>query len=509
MLSSYEEPRILSHVSRNRSESLKRPWYTVYAARDTGSMPSRRRDAGQRSPTRTVKRQSAAPRAGHRQSNSVVLAPLSLAELKSRDIPLLLVILLSGSHVLSQSVAEVYTVYLVAGLVAALGCVRSLPQRNVFLFLFGILTIGGVGAWAWPDKWNYLKISIGMCYVVLTSALMIAFYRRDVRRIFRIYLTAGFVASVMGMVQVTGYVLGVPQVYNFRLLLGLNKWALSPGGPLGLRLNSVYSEPSQFCIVLSGCAFWAVYVISFRRCSPVNTIKAVVILVAFCMTFSAMTIPALACASLFVLTFSKVHLTKYFQAIVVGGLLFAAFGISEISDRADGVWGLVSGQSKTGEVHGSSEILVTHLRAALYSVERSPFFGAGLGMHQSVYWEYISVSGSADLVRVDWNAADANSMLLRVASELGLIGVAGLVFLVCRGWIRPRGNSDNLRIISCAFLCVITLQAIRQGNYFFNYFPMFFLLYLEAKRQTQGVELRQRVSMKNLRRSRPALASSL
>jgi hypothetical protein len=426
-----------------------------------------------------------------------------------RDIPLLLVILLSGSHVLSQSVAEIYTVYVVAGLVAVFGGVRSLPDRNVFLFLFGILTVGGLGAWAWPDRWNYLKISIGMCYVVLTSALVIAFYHGDIRRMFRVYLTAGFIASVMGMVQVAGYVMGLSQIYNFRMLLGLNKWALSPGGPFGLRLNSFYSEPSQFCIVLSGCAFWAVYSLSFRRCSPVNMAKAIVILVAFCMTFSAMTIPALACASLFVLTFSKLQFTKYFQAIVVGGLLFAAFGISEISDRAEGVWELVSGQSQTGEVHGSSEILVTHLRAAIYSVKRNPVFGAGLGMHESVYWEYISVSGSTDLVRVDWNAADANSMLLRVASELGLAGIGGLVFLVCRGWIRPQGSSDNLRIISCAFLCVIALQAIRQGNYFFNYFPMFFLMYLEAKRQSQIVEVPQRVSVKNLRRSRPTFATNL
>ncbi len=440
-----------------------------------------------------------------------MLTPLSLAELRFSDLPLLLILLLSGSHVLSQSVAEIYTVYLVAGLVAIAGMTRRVPRENIFLFLLAILAVGAVGTWSWPDKWNYIKISIGMCYVVLTSALIIEFYHRDIRRMFRIYLTAGLVASVVGMFQVAGYMAGISHVYNFRMSLGLNKWTLSPGGPFGLRLNSVYSEPSQFCIILSGCAFWAVYTLSFRQCSLLNTMKAVIILIAFCMTFSAMTVPALMCASILVLTFSKANFTKYLQAIVVGGLLFAAFWISEISDRADGVWGLVSGESRTSEVHGSSEILVTHMRAACYSVQRNPLFGAGLGMHQSVYWEYIFASESSDLQRVDWNAADANSMLLRVTSELGLIGVVGLGFLVYTGWISRQSDCDSLRIISCAFLCVITLQSIRQGNYFFNYFPLFFLLYLEAKRQTQPAALphcRPEKPHRQSRRSRPTMATN-
>jgi hypothetical protein len=82
----------------------------------------------------------------------------------------------------------------------------------------------------------------------------------------------------------------------------------------------------------------------------------------------------------------------------------------------------------------------------------------------------------------DNNKADANSLLLRLMSETGLMGLLFMVLLVIRCYVRNDGIDDKHWIISGSILVLILLYLLRQGNYFLNGFPFFVWLYYYNKK---------------------------
>ena len=75
------------------------------------------------------------------------------------------------------------------------------------------------------------------------------------------------------------------------------------------------------------------------------------------------------------------------------------------------------------------------------------------------------------------NSKDANSLLLRIISETGLLGLFFLIFILFSG-IFTMNTLNNLEyIVSVSLLLIIILSLIRQGNYFLNGLPLIFILF--------------------------------
>jgi hypothetical protein len=79
----------------------------------------------------------------------------------------------------------------------------------------------------------------------------------------------------------------------------------------------------------------------------------------------------------------------------------------------------------------------------------------------------------------EFNKTDANSMLLRMLVETGLLGTGFFVILLIRGFIGRSavGEERPFRLISQGILIMILLYLLRQGNYFLNALPMFVMIY--------------------------------
>ena len=413
------------------------------------------------------------------------LTLLHWRELTLKDCGLLYV-LFSGAHVIIREPFEVYSAYVVAGFMAL--CALGRPGRLLsgpitFLSVLGV--VGYTGAMQWPGQGGFFKVFAVIVCVVLTSSLVMALYNNDLVRLFRVYVFGCSCASFLGILQIVASKIGFQPLYNFGWL-GLNKWGMSFEGPLGLRLNSLFSEPSQFCIIVSGACFWSVCVLGFRVTHRRTRIAAFAILFAMLLTFSALLVPSLLLVAILAVKMRSRRPAAYLQFVLSILLCVSTLRSAAISDRVTGVIDLATsevGQS-TLIVHGSSEVFYDHYRAAMYSLKRNALTGAGLGMHENVYRKYRISEGrwSTKAQETLLNVKDANSMLLRIISELGLFGVAGVIALLARGWM-PSGAMLDFRIISSACLCIMGLQLVRQGNYVFCYFPMYFLWYLMAKRQ--------------------------
>ena len=87
------------------------------------------------------------------------------------------------------------------------------------------------------------------------------------------------------------------------------------------------------------------------------------------------------------------------------------------------------------------------------------------------------------MIDLNFNKADANSMLLRLLSETGLYGVIIMLSFVIYN-IVPRNKSanDTNWLVSNGILVVILVYLMRQGHYFINGFPFFLWLYYYVRK---------------------------
>ncbi|WP_158453568.1 hypothetical protein [Rhodopirellula europaea] len=391
----------------------------------------------------------------------------------------------NSAHILTREPAEVYSSYLVAGTLAlnSLLLERNPVRSNHVIFLLIVGGVGLLGSLAWPSQLGFIKVYLVLVCVIISSGLVIDLYNANVKRIFEVYLFGCFLFSAIGIVQVAAFRVGIAPLYNFRLY-GLNKWGLSPEGPLGIRLNSIFSEPSGFAVIVAAGACWAVasLLIGPRSTSKQGRVAAFTILTAYCLTFSALLVPAFACIALLLQRQFQRQSMATLKIVAIIALLGYVATSSGVEARIRGIRELAGGSTSYSQVHGSSEVLYDHMLATVESLKNNPVIGGGLGMHEQIYDEYRSNSGLVRLNKDEFNRKDANSMFLRTVSELGLVGLMLVVFVYKKGTISSDASFDA-RLISNACLCVIALQLLRQGNYVYNFFPMFVLIYLEVASQ--------------------------
>src|SRR5690606_6654855 len=124
----------------------------------------------------------------------------------------------------------------------------------------------------------------------------------------------------------------------------------------------------------------------------------------------------------------------------------------------------------------SSFTLLNNYLVAIESFKSSPIWGSGLGSHPASFDKY-SLTKKFYLPFEDFNKADANSLLLRLLSETGLLGLGLFLFIL----IRFRcGNNHSLNrwIISNGIFVMMIAGLLREGHYFHSGVPFFIFLYI-------------------------------
>ncbi|MBA3679762.1 MAG: hypothetical protein H0W73_01030 [Bacteroidetes bacterium] len=110
---------------------------------------------------------------------------------------------------------------------------------------------------------------------------------------------------------------------------------------------------------------------------------------------------------------------------------------------------------------------------------KNPLFGTGIGSHEFAYEKYTLNKLIGGIYK--FNAGDANSLFLRAASEIGLLGVIFLVLFVFKYFVSHDllGNEPNNTywVISNSLLVLILLTYLRQGNYTYNGFFFYCWMY--------------------------------
>ncbi|MBC7863714.1 MAG: O-antigen ligase family protein, partial [Bacteroidia bacterium] len=307
-------------------------------------------------------------------------------------------------------------------------------------------------------------------------------YEYDFRKLFDIYLKGIIFCCWVGVFQFLSHKVGFGPGYNYTWIF--NKWGLHLGSLFGLRINSIFSEPSQFALVLLPAVFVASHHILMRDFTLLSLRKCILIYVALIMTTSST-----GYIGIFVsLILIGINLGRIFDLIVV--LLLSVVGaavlyswVPDFKSRIDSSINLWTIDNYTIEdINTSSFVLFNNSHVAWENISEHPLTGSGLGSFPLAYEKYSLTKEEDFLIKkgFDFNAQDGNSLFLRSMAEMGIIGVLFWFVIIGRFFVRKnREDPEDISwLYSSAFLAIIFGYLLRQGNYFLNGFPFFVLAYV-------------------------------
>jgi hypothetical protein len=361
----------------------------------------------------------------------------------------------------------------------------------LFLFVFGVVNIiAGNNSIA-----QFSKIYIGVFASYIFYYYVLAQFNFDVEKLFKMYLTGCVVVSLIGLFQLLSFRLNFEPGYNFEWIL--NKWGVVRGGNLGIRVNSVFPEPTYFAACVSAGAFISIYNLVMKETYFLTKLQSGIILLAYVFSFSGVAFIALfIMVVIFLLNYGFVRYVLVLGPVIIIVFYYLYNNVPEFTERYDSTTKVFdTGDYSIGQTHGSSIILYNNYVVALKNFSTNFLFGTGLGSHPHAFAKYsvtkhIHVEGFAN------NSQDANSMLLRLISETGLFGVVLMLGLTVKFFVNRQTIPDAppcYWLISGAILTMIVVNLLRQGHYFLNGFPFFIWLYyfnhtnLKKYKQEMGI----------------------
>lgn len=385
-----------------------------------------------------------------------------------------------NSYVFAQQPVEIYFGYVVFVLLLPFFMLRH-KVPGYFLVIFMILLLAGItniilGHNTFPQ---FLKVFLGVLFSYLFYYYVVVQFDFNVERLFQFYLLGCYIVAVIGVIQFVSYQVHFEPGYDYSWLL--NKWGVLVGGNFGIRVNSIFGEPTHFGACVSAGAFVSIFNLISKKPYYLSRLQSAVILIAYLLTFSGLAYFGLFIAILILLiNFGFVRYVLVFAPLLIAAFSYLYANVPEFRERFTSTIDIFeTGKFRIGKTHGSSIILYNNYRIAFENFSTNFLVGTGLGSHPIAFEKY-SITKKVEQRGFDLNSQDANSMLLRLISETGLFGTILMLGVVFKHFIRRNPYldvPDHFWIISGAIFTMVAVNFLRQGHYFLNGFPFFIWLY--------------------------------
>ena len=333
------------------------------------------------------------------------------------------------------------------------------------------------------NQFTFIKVFGGLMMSLLFYQYVILYYNFNVKRLFRVYVKWCYWIAVIGVVQQVSYVVGFTWGYDYGWLL--NKWSVIEGGILGLRLNSIISEPSGLAVVMMPAVYVAIYNLFRKESIILNKWQSALVVLVLLLTSSSTGLIGLVVAFMLASDALNIRYILIGAAISIGGGYAAYYNLDEFRSRVDtsiGLW--IENNFDIKNTNTSSFVLYNNMHVATENLKEHPIFGTGLGSHESAYEKY-SLTNTVVLYDFSFNTKDGNSLLIRLLSETGLLGAGFILLILFRSFVHKNQNSElnEYRIVSQGLFILIFVTLLRQGNYMLNGFPLIMLMYYYTKRE--------------------------
>ena len=328
------------------------------------------------------------------------------------------------------------------------------------LFIFGVINV----AFENVTFGEFFKIFLNIFVGVLFFYYVFEYYERDLKKFFEIYMQWSYVAALIGIMQLLSFWVGFKYGYDF-IWLGFNKWGVTAGG-FGIRVNSIFCEPSYVGSTLGPAFFVSVYNLIFNKNFFSTKIMNIAIIVCYLLSTSTVAYMGIfICLFLLLLNYGLVRYIAFVIPFAFIIYMYIYSNVPEFKVRMDGLkslyiddilttrgldeskGGAVYQQEQTKylltQIHGSSFIQYNNYYITKNNFFENPLFGSGLGSHEVAFQKYDLSPKLGNLY--DGNQADANSMLLRTISETGLFGFIFLILFIRNNYLTTKMVNSALR----------------------------------------------------------------
>lgn len=383
-----------------------------------------------------------------------------------------------NSFVLFKAPFEFYIGYIVYIFLLP-GFIRNYGfNKNLFFIFFILLVVGLFNIYAANNTLGqFLKVYIGLFLAYLFYYYIVVDFKFNIKQLFKWYLTGAYIVCLIGLFQFISYQIGFEPGYN--LFYILNKWRVIYGGNFGIRLNSVFSEPTYLAATISSAFFVSIYNLFSKENFHLTNFQSLVIILVYLLSFSGLGQVGVFLTLIFLgISFGLIRYIVILIPVVMIAFNFLYNNVNEFKTRYDGTISLFSGEEFVlGTTHGSSYILYNNYTVALKNFTNNPLFGGGLGSHVTAFDKY-SLAKNFRVKGFDYNGQDASSMFLRLMSETGIFGLGIFLIIIIKCYVKRNINYLSYHwLVSNAILIMILLNLFRQGHYFLNGFPFFIILY--------------------------------
>ena len=301
----------------------------------------------------------------------------------------------------------------------------------------------------------------------------------NVKYLFYWYCRFCLLLSFIALIQLISFSLNFKTGYDYSWLL--NKWGVVRGGLVGIRLNSIISEPTYLASILSPALYVSLSNIVSKKNIILNKYESSLIIIVVILTTSTIGYLGLLFSLLFVTKTIRLRfiIFGFFLSIISFNIAYKYANEFKIRvDAAKGLW--LDNNFHISNTNTSSFVLFNNLHVAKENLSTFPIFGTGLGSHETAFKKH-TLTKTIISYDFEFNVKDGNSLFVRLCTETGLIGLFSVLFLIFKGFIyRSKYQNEDLYInvvISQSIFILFVLVLIRQGNYMLNGLPLLFLIY--------------------------------
>ncbi|MDD5131468.1 MAG: hypothetical protein PHH44_02285 [bacterium] len=349
---------------------------------------------------------------------------------------------------------------------------------RVFVYsLVLILAVSAVNVWLGNNSWMLLiKQLLGFLLNGLVYYLLIKINKEDLDKLFRIYLKMAVIVAAIGIFQEVSYLLGFTYGYDYSYLvqkmqLTQRIWGMFP-------VASIFPEPAHFGAAMIPAVFVSLLALIGKENGFISKKAAVLVLVSVLLSFSLISYIGIALTLiLLILNLARPKVAAICLITLLVIMYLPYHYIHNIKIRVDDTAAVIAHKIPMEDANVSTFALCSNAVVAYRSLLHNPVFGSGLGSHKISYDSY--GTGVINPYHILLNREDAGSLFLRLVSETGLLGIAAFFYFLFRFYVSRKKNG-HYWIISNAILCLVALNLIRMGNYFYSGFIFFIWLYYFA-----------------------------
>lgn len=331
-----------------------------------------------------------------------------------------------------------------------------IPKFLIYIIIY-LLFSGIIGCLLQTDTFSLaLSQILGIGISILYFYNFYKYIDWDIADLFELYVKIAVYLSMLGII-----------IFAFNMLIGQTDY----------RLQSLMLEPAHYC----GITLPAFYYLAknFRKNKFWLTCVTISILLA------GSSIGYIGILLSIVIFNKRIFVLRniivYALVVLLG--IGAYLTIDNVKLRVDDTFN----SAQTLDISGanwSTYALIANVFVTKNVLMHSPVIGNGLGSHELSHKKYIgNLLGIETLtVHQDINATDADSLTLRVLSDMGLLGF----FLVLLYIHKFYSKEDELYVLSRALIVYFFYKLFREGHYFPPEMYFFVFAYYFLNKQTLG-----------------------